>query len=1011
MMRRFAILLCIFSALCAWTVRAEDGEPLSEDVRIRGGLHPTFVRIVFDWDAPIQFDARITDENLVVKFARPGRYDPEPLLKVLSSYVERPQVSESGQRVVLPLKGAFSLSAFSLDKRIVLDLGPAESAEEALDARGVERGDPHGSASASPVSTPKDAIANLRPGRVGTVRRSRRLQDVGEEPSRQEPLSLTSPKYVGTPSEGSENGLAGMAANSKETKKAGRLEVSIGERESLTKSVPLGQVPELEPPIHLRFTWERRPAAAAFRYGEEIWLVFDSPVASEAIEDLEKVGGGILGARQLKTAHGAAIILKAAPQLAARLQLEEKGWLVDLRRRSALADSNMEQEVVDAARNTVLRFAAEAAGDIQWLADPGSRERLVVIPTQDQGLGIAMTRIYPQLQVLQTQQGLVLRPLVDGVEVAVTQNNILVRHKDGLLVSSEETRGLAPIDRSARELSHRLFELSRWRRGDADAFVENKQNLIAAAVAAKGDDLVTAHIALARFYFAWGLATETLGLLNVIEAEAPRMAEDPEVKLMRAVSALLIENYEVADRILSDPALADELEAILWRSAFASILHDWESAVGGFALAQPLIFNYPPHVRNNLLLLGIEARLGVGDTGGASEYLIALSRRELSLSDEARAKYLTGRRFYIDGNRELAEKVWRELEEHSHQASRARARLGLLDLAIEDGRISKDAAIAELERLSFAWRGDDFELAMLLRLSELYEETGRYAEALETLRRIAARFPESKRAGGVAARMRRIFVRSLTDVSAEGLAPLDSLSLFEEFKELTPSDEDGDRIVIHLADRLVEIDLLDKAEELLEEQIRFRREGQSKARLGARLAVVHLLDKDYEAALTALEMSNKPELPPTLSAERRLLRARALSKLQRHLDALAALGADESGEAMLLRAEILWQLKDWASAAKALQRMIPEQPPAGPLGAEAAQRVMNLAIALTMAEKRAELVNLYKSYGESMAETEHAAAFRLLAEDVASPAFSSIEEGLNQVEKAREFYDSYRSSL
>ena len=85
MMRRFAILLCIFSALCAWTVRAEDGEPLSEDVRIRGGLHPTFVRIVFDWDAPIQFDARITDENLVVKFARPGRYDPEPLLKGLST--------------------------------------------------------------------------------------------------------------------------------------------------------------------------------------------------------------------------------------------------------------------------------------------------------------------------------------------------------------------------------------------------------------------------------------------------------------------------------------------------------------------------------------------------------------------------------------------------------------------------------------------------------------------------------------------------------------------------------------------------------------------------------------------------------------------------------------------------------------------------------------------------------------------------------------------------------------
>ena len=42
-------------------------------------------------------------------------------------------------------------------------------------------------------------------------------------------------------------------------------------------------------------------------------------------------------------------------------------------------------------------------------------------------------------------------------------------------------------------------------------------------------------------------------------------------------------------------------------------------AANGFAIAEPLIFTYPSHIRNDLLLWGAEARLGVRDTGGASE--------------------------------------------------------------------------------------------------------------------------------------------------------------------------------------------------------------------------------------------------------------------------------------------------------------------------------------------------------------------------------------------------------
>jgi tetratricopeptide (TPR) repeat protein len=1019
MIRGPLVAFLVWAAIWPWPVLAANVAPAAEDVRIRGGVHPSFLRVVFDWRAPVDFNARIEGRNLIVDFGRSGNYDPAPLLRVLSPYLGRPEVSREGRRVVLPLKKDFSLSSFDLTERVVLDLGaPGAGDESTARASDVARPPYRGTSwprESAPKALPEMAVSPprtsevlgaLRPERAEKARSGRKWRSGAEAP-----MSLTTTGKDGDLPKRKGRTATGDNTPGRASRAPGQLEVGIGEREVATNAVPLGYVPEPDPPIHLRFTWQEPPAVAAFRYGEEIWLVFDAPVAADAAARIEEADVGLEDVRRLDSDHGSTVILKAASPLVARLQREEKGWLVDLRTRAPLPDREMDHEVVDAGLNTVLRFMSEDAGEIHWLVDPASGERLVVIPAKEPGHGTPMTRIYPQLQVLHSQQGLVLRPLGEGLEVAVTQNGVLVRHKDGLLLSSEKTRELAPFDRAARNVSHRLFRLSRWRRGDSESFVENKQKLMAAAVAATGDDLVKAHLNLARFYFAWGLAVEALGLLNVIESEAPRFADDPEIKLMRAVSALLIKNYDMAGRLLSDPALAEEQEAILWQAAYAAIVQDWDVAVSGFDLAQPLIFSYPAHVRSNLLLSGAEARLCVGDTGGASEYLIALSRQELSLTEEARAKYLTGRRFYLDGNRELAVKVWRELKEDSHQASRARARLGLLDLAVEEGRKSTEDAISELERLRFAWRGDDFELALLLHLSELYESAGRPRDALRTLQQLATRFPNRERAGHVAARMRSVFSRTLTDASGEALAPLEALAIYREFKELTPSGDEGDRIVVRLADRLVEIDLLDKAARILEDQVLYRRQGQARAKLGARLAVVRLLNRQFEEALVALEISEQPNLPSDLQEQRLLLRARALTKLGRHPDALEELGDNESGEGMLLRAEILWRLEDWKRAAAAFDRVVPEKPPQAPLSDAEAQRVMNLAIALTMAEGRVKLAGLYKRYADSMAETEHGAAFRLLGDDITSPNYSSIEQGLDQVEKAQEFYDKYRDSL
>ena len=778
-------------------------------------------------------------------------------------------------------------------------------------------------------------------------------------------------------------------------------------------ALPLGRTPDAPVPVKLRFSWDRMPPAAAFRYGEEVWLVFDRALEQGLDRVIEDADLGFSDVRQIDSDHGSALIFTLpTPQVTVRLDQEEYGWIADFRPRANLPRERLEPEILNVSGSSVIRFASEQAGNIHWLADELRDERLIVVPLGDAGLGTSMTNGYPQFQALRSQQGLVLRPTSDGIEVAVTPNGILVRHKDGLLVSSTETRELLPLDVSERELGRRLFRLSRWRRGDEETFDENKHRLTRLAVLAGSEERAIAHLDLARFYFAWGLGTETIGLLNLIEGEAPERARDPELLLMRAVSAFIIEDYETAGRLLADPALAGEREALLWQSAYSAVVQDWQAAASGYAEADGLIATYPPRVRNDLLIWGAEARLGVGDTGGTSEYLIALSRFNMNKSEAARAKYLTGLRFRLEGEEDLALSLWRDLKDDDHPAPRARARLGLLEHAIDAGEIDNAAAIEELEKLRFSWRGDDFERALMVRLASLYEEERRYRDALVTLQHVAARFPEYERAGQVTRRMGEIFVKVFEDENAKPIPPVEALALFERFKELTPTGDAGERIVSRLADRLVEMDLLERAAELLDDQLRFRLEGEGKVRVGAKLALVAIMNRDPSTAITALD--NSPESDVTLQdlrTERSRLRARALGLKGKYREALAALGEDEDGEAMKLRAEFLWRLEDWKAAALALGRLVPPEPAGDSLEEAEADRIMNLAIALTMAEDRVRLIELYKAYGEQMALTKHKSSFRLLAGDAGSGNRKSIAEGLEQVDRVQDFYQEYRSQL
>jgi len=282
------------------------------------------------------------------------------------------------------------------------------------------------------------------------------------------------------------------------------------------------------------------------------------------------------------------------------------------------------------------------------------------------------------------------------------------------------------------------------------------------------------------------------------------------------------------------------------------------------------------------------------------------------------------------------------------------------------------------------------------------------------MRQTISAFPDTKDAKEIAADMTRTFTDLFGTDGAAKMPPLEALALYEQYRELTPPGPDGDRIIRKLAERLVEIDLLDRAAELLDHQVQYRLTGAEKAQVGTRLAGIRLLDGKPELALAALDKSVVEEITPALAEERQLLRARALSQMGKGSDAVQLLATDQSRNANLLRIDIAMRDKQWPAAAQALADVIGPPPAAGaPLDPQVAGLVVNRAIALSLARDNAGLDALRRDFGKAMETSRDAPTFQLLTrpEEAAGLAdAATIRSRMSEIDLFRSFLDNYRTA-
>ena len=412
-----------------------------------------------------------------------------------------------------------------------------------------------------------------------------------------------------------------------------------------------------EEAIALRFNWSSPTAAAAFRRGDHIWLVFDRQTKSGLDLRIAKVAPELSPA-SLASSTGTIIRLNAPHRLSPRLIADGNSWVLDLRVRVGKPERPLTIVLDNKTERPRVLVPLTDPGRLQTFIDPDFGDLLFVAPVLEANQGIVHDHDFPEFRIMESEQGLVIRPKSEDVTVSMVSKTVVIAGPEGLMLSSRKQRETAMAANRGVASGRRLFDLVAWRRGDLTVFHRRRTELSDAMLGATRERLPLARLNLARFYFAHGLAQEALGVLAMINEEHANLARDPQVVLMTGAGQVLAEHFEAAAETLANPVLGSEPEAMLWRAVLASLSSDWAFAAEAFAGSESLLPDYVPSIRHRIKLLAAEARIESGDTTGAGVVLSRLRDDRPDSAILAMADYLEGRRLYLEEDLTRTRRLW-----------------------------------------------------------------------------------------------------------------------------------------------------------------------------------------------------------------------------------------------------------------------------------------------------------------------------------------------------------------
>jgi len=1012
------ILVGLGAATAPVADRARAADSAGPVLPVRIGEHKDYLRFVFDWTKAVGYKVQDTGSRVRLRFDRAAKIDLNALRSKLSSAdsdVTDVSVKAYGAGfvVVLARKPGGTVRHFTLGPKVVVDLmrgtgqakKPASPDSPAAPANQTAAATPTPAASKStPAPRPEpDATQEVANGATAKTDPGQKADAKPDAPAKPEPAADTAAKDEPPPP------AAAPVADVKEES----LSENAADAGAAASSAEGGDAPGLARAVSLVFEWPEPVGAAVFRRDPYVWAVFDKR-AQLNLAALRDAGSGVISMiEQLPVGTGTVVRMIPKTGLSPRVEREGTNWVIRFQPSELRPQVPIALRIrPEATTGTQLELPVSDFGQILHIPDPEVGDMFTVATLQAPGHGIKGIRRYPEFALLPSAQGIGVEQYSDNVDIRDGgDRGVIISAPGGLHISSVGQGN----DKGGDFLGPRVFNLENWYGDRRMSFIPARQAMFALVTTAKKERRDDARLDLARFFFARGYAPEALGVLRTIEYSNQDMASQPEFRALKsAIQVYMGRPYE-ARKALLDPSLDAYKEIALWRGSMYLQSGEPKKAAAQFRAGEPALQSYPDPVKSKLAIELLEASLADLDIGTAGIWLGQLDSKldKLPRSLAARVVYNQGALARDSRKLDDAVRIWKGLTKGKDAYNAARAEFALIELGLQQETIKPDEAIERLDRLRYRWRGDDLELSVLRRLGQLYLAKNDYRHGLSVLRTAVTYFPNKDKVKDVAHMMTDAFRKLHLGGAADALPPLRALSLYDDFRELTPAGAEGDLMIQRLADRLVAVDLLDRAASLLAHQVRYRLKGEDRARVGAKLALINLLDRNPKGALAALRNSFQPNLPYDVEDDRRRIRAKATMELGRYEDAIALLAGDVSRDADLLRANIYWNTKDYAEAAKVLQRLAGDPVESGAYPDEQARYILSWAVALRLKRDEAGVKMLRDLYGPGMSESKLADAFAYIS-NPAPDNVQSIEEMSRRIaenDKFEAFLKNYRERL
>jgi tetratricopeptide (TPR) repeat protein len=754
-------------------------------------------------------------------------------------------------------------------------------------------------------------------------------------------------------------------------------------------------------------------AAAVFTRDDNIWLVFDTLRAIDVSTLIEEPTRSVHEARYLRSDLGAAVRIK--PSMSRLPSVERNGNIWRLTLSESVSNPSRPLPVRRASApdaRGAISVPLEMPGQVHRLQDPSIGDTLFVVTAEPPARGILREQNFVEFTALASTHGLAFAPLADDLAVTLTADGALLRRPDGLAVTSVATQAPPPKEAVVETRKKTILDPENWRGEQALAYAPREGVLMEAVAASPAGSRINARLMLARFYLAHGFAAEAIGTLEAGVREDNQLLTRPLYFLLRSWAELGMGRPGEALKLLRNNKVADIPEAASLRAIALSELGMWTLARDAIRASADAFDDLPVEMQRRVMFSAARASIEVRDLNDATRYLHELELAKLPDADKPELALLSARVAEGVGRFDRARVLYDSIAEMDDGAASAEALFRSVQMRHARGDLARTKAIERLETLAVMWRGDSIELETIRFLGRLYVGESRYRDAFQLLDAALIVDPEADITHEFHGEMASVFEDLFLTGKADALPSIEALAIYYDFSRLTPIGRRGDELIRRLADRLVSVDLLEQAAELLDHQVHYRLTGAAKAQVAAKLAIVHLMNRKPAEAVRVLAATRMPQMPNELREQRLFVEARALSETGRHTTALEVMENLRGPEADRLRADVQWAARNWREAGERLEALVGERWK-GEEALDASDRhdVLRAALAYTLGSEQLGLARVKEKFANKMGATTEGKVLELLisSEGAAPRTLTEAARALASFDSLGTFIQRYKS--